>query len=218
MLSFLLILLTGCKEKLQQGTLANLYVRYDADIRQLKAEATFHELINGEKGGSKVFPQGVQFINSGMRTVDLPGGEVRYKAGVAGLLPKETYFNWYGPKGMPITIPALIAKINGFEVEKDTISLSKGISIYLNTSNLEQNEKLVISITDEKGKVKTLETKGPTATTKFKIPGTEIRGLSGGEAQIYIVRTRAHQVEGETHKAIVNTEYYSVAKEIEIVE
>lgn len=208
----------GCDKPALVDTFSELYVRYDADIKELKAEATFFEYSDGKKGEAKVFPSGVQFINSGMRTSELPNGVIRYYAGIAGLLPRETYFTWYGKKGLPNTIKAPITKINGFEIPGDSISLSDGISIYLNTSNLKGTEKLVLSISDTNGNVKNLETKGPTATTKFSIPGRELKGLSSGEAALYVVRSNSEEFNGETYTGVVTSEYYSFQRKIKIVE
>jgi len=217
-IAFAIACLYSCEEPIQQDTLAELYVRYEADVKQLKGEGSFYEYNNGVKGESKVFTRGVQFINSGMRTTDLNDGLVRYYGGIGGLLPKETYFTWYGEGAKANTVYAPITKINGYEIEKDTISLKDGLGIYLNTSNLEKTDKLVLAITDAKGKAKNLETKGPTTTTKFKIPGRELKGLSPGEAQIYVVRSYSDELNEETYKAVINAEYYSKPKKIEIVE
>ena len=88
------LLILGCEKQATKDTYAELYVRYDADIKELKAEAGFNEIVNGEIGENKIFSSGVQFINSGMRTIELSDDEIEYRAGISGLLPKEVSFTW----------------------------------------------------------------------------------------------------------------------------
>ena len=194
-----------------------LYVRYDADTKELKAEALFSDVVDNELGESVVFPKGVQFINSGMRTVELPGDKIRYEAGVSGQLPIKPEFTWHLKNGEPMSIPAQVTQINGFDIQNSTISLSQGLTIYLNTSHLAPTEKLLLAITDADGKAKNLETKGPTSKMHFKIPGSEVRGLTTGSASLYVVRSKREQKMVEGHALTITTEYYSVPQKVEIV-
>lgn len=212
------LLLTSCGETIEQQTLANLYLRYDADVKKLKAEATFSTLAADGTQKPKLFPNGVQFINGGMRTLEQPDGEIRYTADFSGSIPLEIDFHWDLSKEKPTVVAVPLAKIKGYTIKENTLSLKDGFSISLTTSSLKKGDKLVLAITDSNGQAKNLETRGPTNTASFQIPGTELKGLSTGPASIYVVRSEVMEKNEEHFKAIMNTEYYSLSKSIEIIE
>lgn len=210
---------SACTAPPEANTFAELYIRYDDETKALKAEALFFELADEKIGASKVFPGGVQFINSGMKTVELPGNKVRYAAHLDTGLPKSLSFTWPGPKNEPQATQVKLSRIGKISIgENDTLSISKGLRLIVEGQNLDASEKLILSFMDKKRQGKTLETKGPTSTMTFNIPGKEITGLALGPAELTIVRSRTEKITGQGRAGTITTDFYAAPILFEIIE
>lgn len=216
-----LLMLTACQacQKTEQvDTQAELYCRYDENERKLSAEATFFDIGSTSGRTSKVFQNGVAFINSGMRTATLPGGLVRYSYSARGSLPVETYFSWKKEGGNRVRIDVEISKVDNFSIKNQMMSKTDGFQFNFKGSPLATTEKLVLVIVDSKNTGLSLEFDGPSEDANFDVSPDQLASLNPGRCQVDIVRTQNIQYLQAGNQLSVTSEYYAEPVFVELKE
>ncbi len=206
---------TTQKQSLQNDILKiDYYVRYLQSDKQVKAEISFSEIVDSTK---KIVPKRMEevlFQNSA-----LDGKKVKdtYKYQLAKQSPfVDTYnFAFRDYTQQVANQPVSINPIADFSIKKNKVSKLGGTTISLEGKPLQEEESIIILLSDANNKTITFFAKA----LAINISPEKISGLTLGQGTIYAVRKQnLNETSAASYQLKGLTEYYSEVKEIEIVE
>ena len=192
---------------------ANYYIRYLADGRQIKAEATFYE---GEKATTAkpiTMKGGVAFLGSGMEAKNLQNQITRYSYLNVMDYPTEFNFSHQGKDGTAHLYNIDMPASADFEVLQ--FSLSKGLKIDLKSAPLEKNEAIVAIVNDAKDVSASIEIRGTTSILEVSLEKYKDI-LTTGKGEISLVRKKIMANREGNYDTKGTVEYYSKAKNVTI--
>ena len=225
-LLFALILLGWCSacnnpaiepEEKPPHWFAKYYVRYLQTERQLKAHASFLEGDSLENAEPKKFRGGVSFQGKRMEFRDLQGKLFRYIHNERTGYSDNFLFRHRDDNGDYWEYTMKMNPIEDFFI-KDDISKSKGMTLIADGAILQQNESLVFLFSDENNKAATFTVEGPSKTIELSIPAEQLKDLSLGKGQLYLVKKQYNEDQEEQLNATSSIEFYTKSIDIEVVE
>lgn len=213
------ILLWGCENNpdLSNDVLfEEYYVRYLEAEKELKAYATFLEGDSLKNAKPKIFFGGVAFQNSGMEVRNLPKGVVKYRIKNDQVSYNNPFtFKYRNEEGETVEERLKMKPLGDFFV-KDPISLSKGMTLVINDGSLSEDEQLILLFSDEKNRAFSIPIMGPTDQIAYGLTSNQIKNLSEGKGQLYLVK-KQNKLREENNRIISsNIEFYSKTLEIYI--
>jgi len=222
-LSIVFILLLSCYfscESIQKKSLQNdilkidYYVRYLQSDKQVKAEISFSEVVDSTK---KIMPKRMVEVLFQENALDGKRIKDRYKYQLTKNISFADTFNFtyranttQGVANQFITINPII----DFSIKKNKVSKLGGTILTLIGNPLQQEESIIILLSDANNKTITFLAKELT----FNILPEKVKDLASGKGTIYVVRKHSSTADSEVQQLTGLTEYYSEVKEIEIVE
>ncbi|MFK7773655.1 MAG: hypothetical protein AB8F94_16005 [Saprospiraceae bacterium] len=200
-------------DKSKPSTFANLYVRFLQKENHTEATATFQNGTTQQNAKPLKIEKGVFFHNGNMSERTIPKIGTRYQASYDGPFSETYRFQFEDPlKGKTDHLVAM-NPISNFSFEGE-VSKSKGATLSWNGPPLNNNETLVFLIQDIKNKSRSFELKGKTKASKIDIASKHLSQLELGTAKIYLVRKQSKAEQKPNLVILVETEFYTIEKNI----
>lgn len=221
--SLLLFLLFFCaclsETPKQKGPIlfGELYVRYLQETTEVKATAAF--LLGDSLRSSTVFKPsgGVQFQGMSMGSRSINPKLFRYNFENKMTFPAALTFSFKGPDETMQGVKGELAPITDFTIPEQ-LSLAKGALVDLQSAPLNEQETLVMILTNADHQTKSITLNGPSATSQVSIPPAKLKGLVPGSWQLYLVKKQTHFIDQDQQQLSFIIEYYSKSKEIEVIQ
>ncbi len=212
----LAVFFLACSKSDSPAVFADIYTRYEQDVKTLKAEAIFAEKTPSGKTSSVVFQNGVKFLGNNMEAKTLPGGVIRYelelKANLPETIPVHFTDNLKKEKKTDFQIPS----IQGFEISDSLIKKSEGFTLKLDATPFDGKEKLVLIFTDANNQSLTLEVNASSAKPEITFAPGQLSKLAPGKVKVYLVRTGSVVKNDGRYTFNFQTEFYSQTKQVEL--
>ena len=222
-LSLLSFLVFGCRNSVKSPVrtdkiFANYYIRYQEDVKQFKAQATFFAGDSLPTARAKVFLEGVSLNNEAMSRKQLNENLIRYEL-VSKREFSAPYAFRYHDDGRNLREFSINLETFGvFSVKDSKISQSIGGRIELENGNLKAGEKLIILLIDQNNKTSTQSFSGPLDNSLYIIGEEHVKQLAPGPASLYLVKRSDQMTREGTTEISATIEYYSAVQEFEILE
>lgn len=223
-LTVLILLLSWCfsckftkKESIQTDALQiDYYVRYLQSGKQLKAEISFAEVDSIQKIMPKKMSE-VLFQNLALDGKKLPK-KYRYEL-TTETVEKEHYsFTYRLDSRLSSTQEIIITPIADFSIKKDKVSLNAGTKVKVMGKPLQENESIILLISDENNKTSTLKIDTLSTNKEIVVQPEQLNSLKLGKGTIYLVRRQITKEKSNHVQLTGLTEYYTTAKNIEIIQ
>lgn len=197
--------------------IADLYVRYLADVAELKAQASFYEGDSLQTALPKTMAGGVTFQQSAMEAKILQGEVVRYSLQRRGNFNPPFQFGYTDGEGVKGEYTLAMNPIDSFSFRGEA-SRSKGATLLFYGAPLGEGESLVILVSDVNNQAATLEISGPKSTNDLFIPASNLASLQPGPGTVYLVRKTAKMEDTPGRHVIATGEYYTDVVRFELAE
>jgi len=168
----------------------NIYSRYLQLEKEFKVEVSFNS-----RKDKKLKNQSIEgdlfFRGRKLSKIDARFGGMKYMT----QLPKEPYkeskvIEWKKENTVLGTYQSTLPQIETFQIEKNTIELSKGFRLSWEGAPLTKEEFITIVITPELSDPLRLNRLGPTETSYFRVLGKQLEKLTPGTCQLSIIRNK----------------------------
>jgi len=223
LIAFILLtsLCFSCNFRQKETTNKNIlqvdyYVRYLQSDKQLKVNISFTEKDSTEKIIPKKMEE-VLFANKVLNGKKV-GNEFRYQ--LATQIPfTEKYgliyrLNQTKTDSLTIQMEAL----SDFSIKKGKVSKTAGTNLTFEGTEHPTKETLVLLFSDVNNKTTTIKIDNHPVNKPIVILPEQVNHLAIGKGNVYLVKKQTIQAKSATTELIGLTEYYSVVKEIEIIE
>ncbi|MBK8703449.1 MAG: hypothetical protein IPN33_07370 [Saprospiraceae bacterium] len=197
--------------------IADYFVRYLADVSEIKAQASFYEGDTLETAVPKVIAGGVSFQQSAMEAKSLQREVVRYLLQRRSEFIPPFTFAFTGDDGEKVTYTLPMNPIDSFSF-KGPISKSKGGTLILKGEPLSAKESLVVLFSDARNQAGSVTIQGPITTQEVFIPATNLANLQTGAGMVYLVRKIVKIEDTPARYVIAAGEYYTPAIGVVLVE
>jgi hypothetical protein len=200
---------------------AHYYVRYLADEKKMKAEASFFIRAGKQKRNPKTFNE-VSLGGKGMHLDNTSKASPYYKLEQNESPTNKGKFQFISKQGTKeedlISIPTLESISFGKQ-----LSRSKNGLLSWKGEPLGDKESLVLLFTNEQERTTSTVINGPSEKSELSIPLEKLQKIGLGGNRVYIVRkSRAIEnkrgSDGMPREVRVLTEFYSETMELEVVE
>lgn len=214
-------ILSNCKsDKNTEETphlFADYYVRYLETERQIKAHAAFYEGDPIPTARPIQFNSTVYFQGEPMNARRLPPNTIRYiYNGVGEYLPSGFTFQYQDPNNKTRKEVLKMSSIEDFSIRNEA-SISKGLTLDLQSTPFQENESLVLFFTNlGNNQAYSLEYKGLIDNPLFVEP-TELEKLTPGKYILYLVKKQETILQKENTDVSTTVEFYSKTIEIQIL-
>jgi len=195
------------------------YLRYLQSEKQLKVEASFREGIHIDSA-KNIEPEGSVFLeNIQLLPYRISSDNLRYQKEFNRVFEDEYNFKFVDDKEQSIiNHPIQISSIDNFSIEENTGSKSTGFNITWEGDTLQENEELLVLLTDSKNKASSYIMEGPSSKKSCTFPTTRMDGLNTGKGFLYLVKKQKSFVEKEEMSIKTLAEFYSDKVDINITE
>ena len=214
-----LTLWTSCQPSPSQSgprLYGELYVRYLASERQLKAEASFLEGDSLADARPVSFEQGISFLGSGMVPRSLPGEVTRYQYQEKLDYPESFRFGLIPPQGERVEVEFSMEPLGDFTIDGE-VSKTSGFTLRAQGSTLSDEESLILLFSDANNKANTIILKGPSEKIQHTFLGKQLSGFALGKHQLYLVKKRQSTLENDWLSANAVIEYYTAIQQVDIL-
>jgi len=217
LLSCLISCESSKKESIQSEKLQiDYYLRYLQSDKQVKAEISFSEIDSIKKiipkRMNEVLFQGDAL--DGKRVLN----QYRYQTTQANDFSESYSFDYRLNGEETQKQPISIQPITDFTIKKNKISKTVGTTIILDANALEENEEIIVLISDEDNKTSTIKIKESSPDLMVKILPEQVSNLSSGKGTAYIVRKQLIEIDQPSAHVKGKTEYYTAVKALEIID
>ena len=217
-----LVFFPGCRndpenQKGRKTLFADLFVRYFEEDQSLKAQAVFFE---GQTldGAAPFEPAGgVSFQGSAMEKKEIPGAVIRYEINRKLPYSDRFPFRFQTKSGQWQEANMSMSPLAGYLIAGDKGSKTGGVTIIIKGAVLNEIESLVVILTDKNRKSAAHEITGPVAANEVLVPANALTGLEPGRCSVYLVKKRHEVLEKEGLTVFADQEYYSDAKDFELM-
>lgn len=217
----LLLLASGCKQaatyKETNRIFSEYFVRYLESERQIKAYATFFEGDSMATAVPKTFLGGVTFQGSAMEPRNLLDKATRYTITQNGDYSSAFEFKYKNEQREEQHHIITMSPLQNLTIDS-LISKSSNLKLRVQGGELSAEESLVLLFNDENNKASSITITGPTQGTEHLIPASNLKGLSTGKCQLYLVKKRGEIKESSDSHTVSAIEFYTNTVEVEVVE
>lgn len=215
--------LPGCQgERLpsepEQQRFAELFVRYIAPQRQMKATAEFLEGDSLQNAQPVELPDGLRLQGRPMEARYLTGNRVRYSIEHRADYDPSYKFTFEGLDGQAQDYVLSMKPIKRFEIVGGQASLSKGMTLFVEDGRLLAGERLVLLFSDANNQATTISLGDPAARDTFKIAALRLHKLKPGPHTLYLVKQKRQEEAGKALSVVADMEYYTDTLPFEVVE
>lgn len=208
----------GCADSAGKPRLiADYFVRYLADVSEIKAQASFYEGDTLETAVPKAIAGGLSFQQSAMETKSLSRGVVRYLLQRRSEFIPPFTFAFTGDDGEKVTYNVPMNPVDSFSF-RGPVSKSKGGTLLLKGTPLSAEESLVVLFSDARNQAGSVTIQGPITTQEVFIPATNLAHLQTGAGMVYLVRKIVKIEDTPARYVIASAEYYTPAIDVNLEE
>lgn len=206
---------TGEKGAGKPRLIADYFVRYLADVAELKAQASFYEGQTLQTATPKAMPGGVTFQQSAMEVKSLGGQVLRYSLQRRSTFNPPFAFGYTNDGGEKEAYTLPLNPVESFSF-KGPVSRSKGFTLVFQGAPLGKEESLVLLFSDATNQAATITVQGPQAGNELTIPAGELSKLQNGPGTVYLVRKTALIEDSPTRYIIASGEYYTATMKVDL--
>lgn len=203
----------GCREAapVPKNTLS-CYVRYDADARVLKAEASLRE------GATKKIVEmsgGIRFQSTSMNLLPVRG--LTYSLEYASAFTPAPTFEWKDQAGLPLRHNVNMPRIDSFYFGNPVLTVEESGFLRWIGTPLDKNETLVFIWDNEaEGKTQNMEVSTTLGQPLIEIPAPKMAQIGPGEWSLYLVRKRLEKTEVSQYTVESTAEFYTKPVKVKI--
>ena len=195
---------------------ANFYARYDGG--KLKVEAIFKPLGARVEKESEAIAGTVLFNQQEMKVSDAYGVGKRYLYTAKGKRPEHLTFEIQPERGKSRIYKAELPVLDSFWIEPE-LSISKGFYLAWKGNKLEQNEQLVLLLTDGSGKTTSMNRVDGSVEAKIEVIPPQLEDVAKGKGSLALVRKQTMDLLEEDKKVgRILMEFYTRTVEVEVVD
>lgn len=185
---------TACQQNVKQKSkplTVDLYVRYLQPERQYKAEAVIYEGDSLATARTRSFPGGVIFMNQGLNARQLGENNLRHAITFIADYEANAAFRFRDDNNMDHVVPVNMTAIADF---KATSPLKREGVLHMSLEDklLQQNEALVLLLTDSHNQAYSVTLNGPSVSNDYDVPLSAFGAVSPGKADLYLVKKQIH--------------------------
>jgi len=188
---FLILLIIGCKSDTKVLESASeitveIFLRYLGSDRHLKAEISFSEIDSLDKKRPFKMEE-VLFQN---RSLDGLKIQNRYSYQYAQNEPFGTFCNFQFTREGEATNDLKITynPVDSFSIIDKSIKKSIGATLFYSPSPLQEQENLLLLISDTLNRTTTLNIRGPLDTEQIFLEPEQLKEMTSGPGKIFLVR------------------------------
>ncbi len=190
----------------------NCYVRFDAESRIIKAEAS---LLDGASRKIIEMPGGIRFQSVEMKILPVRG--ITYTAEYAAAYTAQPIFDWKNKNGQVGKFALEAPFIDSFCFDKPVLSIKKSANLLWVGEPLTKGETLVfIWENTQEGKTVPMEVSSTLGASLIELPAAKIAQVGPGDWSLYLVRKRYRKTEVDDFLVESNGEYYTKPIKIKI--
>lgn len=205
--------LLSCKapEKAQKLSLF-CYVRYDAAVKAVKAEATLQDAVTKT---ALEMPGGMRYQSSEMTLAPIYGLTYRHEYN-AEFIP-EHVFEWRDAKNNKNAFRMSLDPITVFAFPSPAISQSKPTALHWEGAALGKGETMVLMWENtEKGLTVPMEVSSTSGMAQIDIPAAQLKDIVPGDWTLYLVRKKLSKETVDNLPVNGIMEYYSKAIPVKV--
>ncbi len=216
-------LISACQtnEKTDQVEVKPLFINYEVRYleqeKELRAMAFFKEGDSLEVAVPKEFSN-TTFQSNLMEKQNLGDRGTRYILNRKGQFSTNLDFSYTNDEGLPVNYDLSMPEIGEFSIKEGKLHKNKGITIVWKGKNLDPTQSLVFMFTDKNNHAQSNTAKGPTNIPEVFIPSKNLKELTPGNGQLYLVKKQIIKTQEENQSILSVVEYYTSSLDIEIVE
>ncbi len=215
-----LLILSGCQSglgsKKQSNVYGSFFIRYMESDRWIQANASFYEGDTIATAAPRTWEGGVSFLGSAMDARQLPGGDIRYIADRQIDFISDYAFRFTDDGSKLREVVTVVSPLSGLGFRAPA-SKQSGLVLTYSGTPLDAWESMVVLLSNEQGQTHTLNISGPQRNAEIVLTANEVSPLTAGKWQLYAVRKRARTYEEDHFDFTVETEYYTMTTEVEIL-
>ena len=201
----------------KEQLIANYYLRYMQTDQSLLAQVSFFSADSSDIKHPKVFHTPVRFQNKEMETILLPK-TTRYQSFIRGGFLENYEFQFIDKEKEKHTHQLKISPIVEFLVkDQRKVSKSNGMTLAWKGESLHKNESLLLMFIDTTSKTISIEIKGRTANIEVNISPEQLRELTLGAAELYLVRQKKEHYQEENILVKTRFEFYTKPLKVNVV-
>jgi len=217
-LSIFALIIGGCQQvtqKVANTTYTEIYIRYLADKKELKGEATFYT--KGDSSTAILTFDNVTFANHPMKGKNLNANHTRYRIDLIKHTLEPSYeLRFWNKNQKPKSIPIELSKVDSFSFSK-IIKKGKGTSLVITGNEVNPNEKISFIFTNKKNETAELKLGKVSIDKPIQLNKEQLSMLPLGKNEVYLIRTQIFNKTKDL-KAKGVLQFYSKSIEIEVVE
>jgi hypothetical protein len=195
---------------------ARFYARHLAEDGKTMAEVSLMEGNNKKQAQQTHLSGGIFYAGGAMEEQNLSSvNKLRYKSERQEAFEGSFDFVFAYPEGEEQSFSMPLAEITDFSLS-NPLRKSKGALLKWSGSPLDQDETLVLLISDSEQKAATLEIKGPSSENSIEVRPEKLEGIAAGEARFYLVRKKTYQQKAGKWEGSGTAEYYTKSRVIQV--
>jgi hypothetical protein len=213
---FLILLIffatTACQQTTKQKSkplTVDLFVRFLQPERQYKAEAVVYEGDSLATAHTRSFPGGIIFMNQGLNARQLGENNLRHAITFIADYEANAAFRFRDDDNVDHVVPMDMTAIADFKADSP-LKRDGILHLSLQDKLLQQNEALVLLLTDSHNQAYSITLNGPSVSNDYDVPVSAFGTVSPGKADLYLVKKQIHNAPTQEGLNIHTLfEYYS---------
>jgi hypothetical protein len=218
-----IFLFGGCQtnEKTNQIKAKPLFVTYEVRYleqeKELRALAFFKEGDSLEVAVQKEFSN-ITFQSNLMEKQNLGERGTRFILNKKGPFSANLDFSYKNDEGIPINYDLTMPAISEIAIKEGNVDKNKGATVVWKGEALDPSQSLIFMFSDKNNKAQSTTVKGPTELAEVFIPSKDLKGLTLGNGQLYLVKKQIQKTQEDNQTILSVVEYYTSPVDINVVD
>lgn len=203
-------------DKDQSAVYGSFFIRYMEEGNWLQSNVSFYEGDTIASAKPKMWKGGLSLLGSAMDARQLPRDEIRYIADRQIDFITDYTFRFSDDQASLREVKTNIQPVTPMRL-KAPASKRAGLIFEHGGKPLESGESIVVLLSDEQGQTYSIEVNGPQSGNSLVWTAGQVENIPPGIFQWYAVRKNQKQYQDGYMDFSVETEYYSIPMEVEIL-